>query len=307
MGSELKTQVAEGSLAGRTVVIAGLGMLGGSLGLALRQLPAPPRVLGWARRGETVRDALAAGMIDAGSTDASTILPQADLTVVCLPVRTILDFAGQHAAQWRRGSVVTDVGSTKGELATGITPLLAKHGVHFVGSHPMAGSEQSGLQHANASLYRNACVFITPESGTDRGAAALVESLWRHLGTRITVISPDRHDALVARTSHALHLVAAAAVDAVLRDDQAVLGTAGGFRDVTRIAASSPQMWLEIFQSNRDEVLNALAEFRSELDTIQGFLQQRDWAALEQHLGQTRERRQRWFEQWQKLKGSGPV
>jgi prephenate dehydrogenase len=299
--------LAEESLAGRTVVIAGLGMLGGSLGLALRRLPAPPRVLGWARRAETVREAVAAGMIDAGSTDAATILPQADLTVICLPVRTMVDFAGAHAAQWRRGSAVTDVGSTKRELAAAITPLLASHGVHFVGSHPMAGSEQSGLQHANPDLYRNACVFITPEAGTDRDAARLVEALWRHLGARITVIAPDRHDALVARTSHALHLVAAAAVDAVLRDDQAVLGTAGGFRDVTRIAASSPQMWLEIFQSNRDEVLHALAEFRGELDAAQGLLERRDWAGLEQHLGQTRERRQRWFDQWQKLKGSGPT
>jgi prephenate dehydrogenase len=287
----------------RTVAIAGLGMLGGSLGLALRRLPRPPRVLGWARRPAAVAAALAEGMIDAGSTRPEEVLPLADLTVLCLPVERCREFGLAHAGLWRRGAVVTDVGSTKRRLVAGLTPALARHGVRFVGSHPMAGSEKSGLAHAQADLYHGAVVFVTPGPASDPRALRRVERFWGRLGARPVALAATRHDALVARTSHVLHLYSAAAVLALLRGAADVHGTAGGFRDFTRIAASSPAMWAEIFAANRDEVLKALGRVEAEVARAAALVRAGDWAALERYLERARARRQAWFEAWSRLRG----
>ena len=287
----------------RTVAIVGLGLLGGSLGLALKRLPAPPRVLAWARRADSVRDALALGMIDAGSTAAADILPQADLTILCLPVARCSEFAAAHAALFRHGGVVTDVGSTKCELVEALTPLLAAHGVAFVGSHPMAGSEKSGLAHAQASLYRDATVFITPATAADTAAVSMIHEFWSRFGARTHELSPARHDALTARTSHALHIAAAAAVRAVLKDPDAVLGTAGGFRDFTRIASSSTEMWTEICQANRGEIIRALDEFTAEIATARQALAANDAEAITDFLRSGCALRNQWLADWRRRRG----
>ncbi|OPZ28698.1 MAG: prephenate dehydrogenase [Lentisphaerae bacterium ADurb.BinA184] len=288
-----------------TVVIAGLGLLGGSLGLCLRRAGGV-RVLGWARRPDAIREALALGAVDDGDTDADRLLAAADLTVICIPVQSTVEFAVAHADAWRPGTVVTDVGSLKRPMLESIRPVLRARGVAFVGSHPMAGSEQSGLAHADAELYRNAVVFVTPAA--DDGAAAVgeVESLWRRVGGLPNRMEAAAHDALVARTSHVLHLVAAAAVRVGSRDPQAAYGAAGGFRDVTRIAGASPGMWRQIFAMNRDEVLAALGEFRGELDRLEACLRAGDWAALEERLNQSRQAREHWFRQWQDVRKERP-
>jgi prephenate dehydrogenase len=290
----------------QTVAIVGIGMLGGSLGLALKAMPTPPRVLGWARRAESVREALELGMIDDGSTDAAEVLPRADLTVLCLPVVRCIEFAVKNAELWRAGAAVTDVGSTKRDLVRELTPVLAETGAAFVGSHPMAGSEKSGLAHARAELYRRAVVFVTPEEGTPAAAVRLVTEFWARLGALPHTIPPARHDALVARTSHALHIAAAAAARAVLRDPEAVYGTAGGFRDFTRIASSSTDMWAEICQANRDEILTALNELEAEIAVARRALEAGDDAAVADFLRTGSERRNRWLAEWRRLKGEAP-
>ena len=290
----------------RTVAIVGLGLLGGSLGLALKRWDAPPRVLGWARRAESVAEALERGMIDAGSTDAGEILPQADLTVLCLPVARCVEFGKMHAALFRREAVVTDVGSTKLELVEALTPALAAHGVRFAGSHPMAGSEKSGLAHAQAGLYQRAVVFLTPGCGTDAAAVRALHTFWKRLGARTHEIAPGRHDTLTARTSHALHIVAAATVRAALKDDEAVYGTAGGFRDFTRIASSSIEMWTEICQANRGEILRALDELEAEIAIARRALESNDAEAVAGFLRSGGELRARWLAARRKLDGEAP-
>ncbi len=305
----MKTAENTGAPAGgfpQTVAIVGIGMLGGSLGLALKALPGAPRVLGWARREESVREALDRGMIDDGSTAAADILPQADLTVLCLPVVRSVAFAVENAELWRAGAVVTDVGSTKRDLVRELTPVLAETGAAFVGSHPMAGSEKSGLAHSRAELYRNAVVFVTPGEGTPADAARLVTAFWSRLGSIPHRIAPGAHDALVARTSHALHIVAAAAARAVLRNPEAVYGTAGGFRDFTRIASSSTEMWAEICQANRDEILTALNEIESEIAVARRALEAGDNDAVAGFLRSGCETRNRWLADWRRLKGEAP-
>ncbi|MFA4943531.1 MAG: prephenate dehydrogenase/arogenate dehydrogenase family protein [Lentisphaeria bacterium] len=281
-----------------TVLIAGLGLLGGSLGLALRRLERPPRVLGLARREESLREALAAGAIAAGGTRPEEWLPQADLTVLCLPVLATREFALAHAAEWRKGAVVTDVGSTKQELVAALTAPLAARGVRFVGSHPMAGSEQSGLAAARANLYQHATVFVTPATETDPAAVATVCALWTALDAQVRELTPAAHDRLVAYTSHLLHLAAAATVNLVLRQPHALDGTAGGFRDFTRIAASSPEMWADIFQDNRQPVLAALEALIAELRQEQALLERGTAAELHDHLAAARQRRLAWAEAW---------
>lgn len=287
-----------------TVALAGIGLLGGSLGLALRRLPVPPRILGWARRPEAVREALDLGCIDEGSTDSAAVLPRADLTIICLPVLATAAFAETRDSQWRPGSVVTDVGSTKAELTARLTPRLAARGVHFVGSHPMAGSEQSGMRHARADLYRDATVFVTPDPRTDPDAAGRVESFWKELGARPFRIHPREHDRLTAHTSHALHLLAAAAVHAVLDIPNAVAGTAGGFRDFSRIASSSPDMWTEIFLDNRDCVLDALDHILDELRRGRDAVERHDARAIHEFLDSARARRDAWLDAWQKRRAN---
>ena len=288
-----------------TVAVAGLGMLGGSLGLALRRLPTPPRVLGWARRAETVELALKCGVIDAGATDPAAILPHADLTVLCLPVADCVTFGQRHADLWRPGAVVTDVGSVKGPLAEGLTARLAARNVAVVGSHPMAGSEKSGLDAANAGLYAGATVFVTPTAGQDE-AAGRVEGFWQALGARTERLTPGAHDALVARTSHALHVLAAATVEAVLRHPGAALGTAGGFRDFTRIAASSPEMWTQIFATNRTELLAALDDIGAETARFRELIAAGDWAGVQHYFATARDRREAWDQAWRQRQEERP-
>ncbi|MCF7854113.1 MAG: prephenate dehydrogenase [Candidatus Pacebacteria bacterium] len=283
-----------------TVAIVGLGLLGGSLALALRRLRTPKvHIMGCARREESVADALRQELIDSGSTDPEDVLPHAALTVVCLPVTTIIDFIQKHAKLWGNGSIVTDVGSVKSKIVAAATPILQPHGVSFVGSHPMAGSERTGMAHAKADLYDNAVVFVTPQRDDNLQAVDNVERFWELTGARTRRIDPVRHDALVARTSHLPHVLAAAMVRVVLKDDKALLGTAGAFRDVSRIAASSPEMWRQIFELNQDEVLQAVDEYVAELNDLRTLLAQGQWRNLELYLSTARNERQEWFSMWQ--------
>lgn len=289
-----------------TVAVVGLGLLGGSLGLALKRLPTPPRILGWARRQDAVDDGIARGCIDAGSTRPEDVLPAADLTILCLPVARIIGFACDCAGLWRRGAVVTDVGSTKRQIVAQVTPALQAHGVFFVGSHPMAGSEKSGLAHATADLYRNATVFVTPTATADAEACAAVIALWTAVGGRICCLDPDRHDALVARTSHVLHVLSACTVQTALRDPDAVRGTAGAFRDVSRIAASSPDMWQEILSTNQDELLAALDELGAELAGVRQAVAAGDWPAVGRYLAQAKALRDAWQTTWSRPREETP-
>lgn len=281
-----------------SVAIVGLGLLGASLGLSLRRHCPSVRILACARREESLRDAKGFNMIDEGSTNPADILPRADVTVLCIPIEPTIAFACEHAALWRPGCVVTDVGSVKCRIVDGIRGPLRERGVHFVGSHPMAGTENSGLGNAKRDLYDGAVVFITERDGDSRGAVQLVCRFWESIGMLPHRISPEPHDMLVARTSHVLHLLSYAAAKAYLVEEKAALATGGGFRDFTRIAASSPDMWVEIFQSNRDNVLAALDEFSKEMDDLRAMLTGAKWQELWDYLDDARHSRREWYAEW---------
>lgn len=281
-----------------TVAVAGLGLLGGSLALALKKRSPAVRVLGLARRRESIDQALSASAIDSGSVDANIILPEADLTVVCMPVNSTIEFCREHASLWRSGSLVTDVGSTKGEIMDSLSPALKSYGIDFIGSHPMAGSEKNGFAAAFPDLYRDAAVLLTVAD--NRQTASHEENLrkltdfWRGVEAIPTVIETKAHDALVARTSHFLHLVAPALLSFVLNTSQSAQAAAGSFRDMTRIAASSPEMWLDIFQHNKTNVLSAANEFQDELNKLVNMLQNENWKELNDYLFQARQKRVDW-------------
>jgi prephenate dehydrogenase len=290
---------------GCTVAIAGLGLLGASLASRLQRLAAKPLVIGYARRAQTVEDAISRGIVDRGSTDPAEILPHADITVLCMPVTAIIDFVRQHSSLWRSGAVVTDVGSIKARIVEQAGPCLRTRGVCFVGSHPMAGSERTGLEHADENLYQGATVFLTPVADTATSALQAVEQLWKLAGANTHLIAADKHDALVARTSHLLHLLAAVAVQVGLEKDSAVLATAGGFRDFTRIASSSPSMWRQILELNCDEILNAETEFRQQTDMLRQLMKEGRWPEVEQYLAEAGRKRDNWLCEWNGLREAG--
>ncbi len=288
----------------RTVAIIGLGLLGGSLASTLRWRSPQTRVIAYARRQETLDTALAGGMIHGGSTDPCDVLPEADLTVICIPLQATVDFARQYTDLWKNGSIVTDVGSVKSSVVKGVREHLEENGIYFVGSHPMAGSEQGGIEHSDRNLYKGAVVFITPFLNDPPEIVAKLKIFWQHAGAEVHEMAPDAHDFLVARTSHALHLVSSAAVKCYLQSENSHLATGGAFRDFTRIAGSSPHMWCEIVEHNRENVLQALTELTAELDGLKRLISQNNWNGLFDYLAGSRELREIWVKKWQERQNS---
>lgn len=281
-----------------TLGIVGLGLLGGSFALRMRECFPHLHILGLARRRESVREARQAGIIDDGSTEPGAVLPEADLTVICTPVSTIINLARHNAELWQSSAVVTDVGSVKGNIVETLTPMLNEYGVHFVGSHPMAGSEKFGLAHADAQLYNGATVLVTPSAETDSQALKLVSAMWKAVGAAPVEMPAAVHDRALARTSHLIHLLAAAAVEISLETDGAVHATGGGFRDFSRIAASSPEMWRQIFEMNREPLLEALQAYQDKLRTLEHWVQAGDWDKIEDYFTRTGKMRTDWFRAW---------
>lgn len=283
----------------RTVCIIGLGLLGASLALALRGKAG--RVSGWGRRPETRRYALDIGAIGETAERPEKLLAEADLTVLCLPIPVIIEFMRDHAGDFKPGSCVTDIGSVKRTIVEAGERYLAPHGVRFVGSHPMAGTEKSGAKAAFATLYDHAEVFVTPTPATDARALQLVCAMWEAIGTKINRLAPLPHDELVAHTSHISHLLALGLTLSVLGDSDPKLlelrfsGCATGFRDTSRIASSSPVMWREIIEANRGPVLGAIEEFEGRFKLIKTLIEEGRFDEFEQLFGIGKTLRDKWI------------
>ncbi|MFT5126749.1 MAG: prephenate dehydrogenase [Rhodothermales bacterium] len=278
--------------------IVGLGLLGGSLAKRMRAIHARS-VFGIARRAEVLQKACDDGLIEAGSDDPSEILPVVDLTFICLPLTATIDFVEANLDNFRSGSIVTDVGSVKGSIVSGVREMLLERGVYFIGSHPMAGSEKSGIEFSQADLYQDKIVFLTPTAEDNPDAIHLLREIWRELGAQPIELDSDRHDAAVAFSSHVPHLLAGAAVQAVLGEgdpEAQAIACAGGFRDFSRIAASNPSMWSEICAHNRDSVLASLDSFEARLAAIRSCVETSDWDALQAELSRAADLRAAWNE-----------
>jgi cyclohexadieny/prephenate dehydrogenase len=261
------------------------GLLGASLGAAAKAAGLVGRVQVWARRAETIRELECCNWCDEASMDMAQVVKDADLIWVCAPVNVVARLVGQLAAWVKPTAVVTDVGSTKGRLVQQCESALGGAAA-FVGSHPMAGSQKSGLSHADAQLYADRPCFVTPTDCSDPAAVETIRHFWEAMGMRVYEVAPDEHDRIVASISHAPHLVAAS-LAATLAEAGAgqwthFVGT--GLRDTTRIAAGSVEMWMDILLHNREQIVPVLAKVIDGLEHLKTHLEHGQFNAVEQVL-----------------------
>ena len=274
----------------QSVAIIGLGLMGGSLGLALKRYCPHISVIGYARRAETRTLAMEMGACDAVTDSVALAVCEADVVVLCTPILEIANLVETVRDALRPGAIVTDVGSTKAMLTQQVGALLADRDACFIGSHPMAGSERTGMEAAQEKLYVDAVVIVTPPAdGAYLKQSEIVQELWRAIGARVLVIDAGQHDAIVASTSHVPHLLAALLVLAAGRAaDKPGAYCGPGFRDATRIAAGSEWVWHDIVKSNTASIAASLQDVRADIDMMLDALDRQDFDAIRNLLGEAR-------------------
>ena len=281
------------------LVIVGVGLIGGSFALALKEAGAVGRAVGVGRGSRNIRRALDLKIIDAaGALDKATFA-DADLALLAVPVGQMQRVMRAIAPLLGGRTVVTDAGSTK-EDVVGLARRELKGALsRFIPGHPIAGTEKSGAESAFAALYRGRRVVLTPLAGTEPRALALVRSAWERCGASVSELEPKEHDAVLAAVSHLPHVLAYALVDQVARHKNAkqlFSFAAGGFRDFTRIAGSHPEMWRDICLANRKALLVELRRYGGELERVKRMLARGDGRALEALFSGARGARERWLE-----------
>ncbi len=281
------------------VTIIGLGLLGASLGMALRGKQY--RRIGWTRRDSVRAWAVENDVLDECCDSLEETLAKADLVFFALPLPQIEEYLTTCVEFFRPGAIVSDLGSCKSAVMRAALPLKER-GVFFVGSHPMAGTEKSGPEAAFPSLYQNADVFLCPYEDSPEEVIGRVEEFWHTVGTHTSRIFADRHDDLVAHTSHVPHILASALALSVLDapDEETKLeryrGCATGFRDSSRIASSSPRMWREIIECNREFVLTAMRDFDRRYEEFRRLVEAGDFDGFERLFDEGRHQRDGWIE-----------
>jgi prephenate dehydrogenase len=268
-----------------TLTIVGVGLLGGSIGLAAKERKLATRIVGVGRSRERLEPARQRGIIDEIGLDLAAAAAQSDLMVFCTPVDEIAGQIQTAAGSCPASCLLTDVGSTKRQIVEDIE-RRCENLACFVGSHPLAGSEKQGWQFADAKLFLGRTVVVTPTAKTPPTAVEYIKQFWRALGATVFEMDPAEHDRVLARTSHLPHLAASAlAASLQLQPDQLRLA-ANGLRDTTRIAAGDPDLWAAILLENRQEILQALSSFRHTLDAWQPALENADRGAIKSLLEQ---------------------
>jgi prephenate dehydrogenase len=278
------------------VAVIGLGLMGGSIGLAAKARGLTWEIVGYTRTAETGRKALRRGAIDRLAATPAEAVSGADLAIFCAPVGSIASLVKDSLPGLARGAVVTDVASTREKVDGEIPKLLKGTGAVFVGSHPVAGSEQQGIDAARADLYDGARVLLTTPARPGAAAVERVKEFWGALGARCRVIDSALHDRALARTSHLPHMVASLLAASVGRPGgRADLGEfcGRGFADTSRVAEGSPEVWLDIVRTNRSNLRNELRAFRGELDRLIAALERGDDAAILRLLERGRAARRR--------------
>lgn len=275
----------------KQVTIVGTGLLGGSIGLGLRAAGYRGRVVGVGRRKSTLEAARQRGCIDEGVTDLPHAAAEAGLIILATPLQNFPELLEQIAASGT-SAVVTDVGSTKVQVCRDARRLLGEK-QRFIGSHPMAGGEKQGPQHAQAQLLRGAPCIVTPEDGADGEALALIEQFWSALGMHVMRMAPQEHDHLAARISHLPHAVAVLLV-AVAEKSGGLSIASTGFADTTRVASGDAAVWLDIFITNRQPIVAAIDEFAHELAHFRKMLAESDDAGLLDRLTRSKQVRDQW-------------
>jgi len=267
------------------VALIGIGLIGSSLAHAIRRGGLARHIAGFAKSEATRATARDLGIVDSVHETAAAAVEGADLVVLCVPLGAYASIAAAIRDVLKPGSILTDVGSVKGAVVRDVGPHVPE-GVHFIPGHPIAGTEQSGPQSGFAELFENRWCILTPPPGSDPAAVERLEALWHAIGSHVDRMSPDHHDLALAITSHLPHLIAynivATAADLEeITDSEVIKYSAGGFRDFTRIAASDPIMWRDVFLNNKEAVLEMLGRFSEDLSALQRAIR---WSDGEQLL-----------------------
>jgi prephenate dehydrogenase len=279
----------------KTLAVIGVGLIGGSLALALKRAGAVASVVGFDRDHAALERAAALGVIDTTAGSASEAAKGADLVVVAVPVRAIGQVLHDVSLAMEAGAVVTDVGSTKGDVVRTAREELRERFPRFVPGHPIAGREASGVDAALPDLFRNARIVLTPTAETAPDAVDMVRGVWETAGGRVCLAKAEDHDRIFAAVSHLPHLLSFALVSEIAaRSDSAELlaFAAGGFRDFTRIAASSPEMWRDISLQNRVALLAELDRYAARLAVFRELVDKGDGPGLERLMAEARATRQ---------------
>ncbi len=266
------------------VALIGIGLIGSSLAHAMRRKKLTDEISGYARSEATRAKARELGLVDKVFATAREAVEGADLVILCSPVGTYAALAAEIAPALKRGAILTDVGSVKGAVVRDV----AKHvppGVHFIPGHPIAGTEQSGPESGFAELFINRWCILTPLPGADPQAVEKLAEFWRACGSNVETMTPEHHDLVLAITSHLPHLIAYNIVSTAadleeVTSSEVIKYSAGGFRDFTRIAASDPTMWRDVFLNNKDAVLEMLGRFSEDLSALQRAIRWGDGDAL---------------------------
>jgi prephenate dehydrogenase len=261
------------------VAVIGVGLIGGSLALAGKEKGLVGEAIGFGRRRENLERAKRLGAIDRIETDLKKSVEGADLVVLATPVGTFESLLKEISSSLTKGSLVSDVGSVKGRLVERMERLTPK-GSHFIGAHPIAGKEKSGVEASSSRLFVGARCILTPTTRTDRSGLKKISELWEGVGATVVEMDPLLHDRLLAAVSHLPHVLAYALMEALTQPPLAVEGllgfSSGGLRDFTRIAASSPEMWRDIALLNDKEILSAIDAYRTTLDRIREMIAEGD-------------------------------
>lgn len=275
------------------ITLIGVGLLGGSIGLAARERGVAGRVTGLVRRAESVEECIAAGAVDDATLGLAEAVADAGLVILCTPVGGMSDLAAKIQPHLTADAIITDVGSVKGPVVEAVESVLPR----FIGSHPLCGSEKAGVAHARVDLLEGAVCAVTPSDASPADAVEAVTAFWSALGSRVVNLSAADHDAICARTSHLPHVLASALVNAVLAKPRAgennFLGT--GFRDTTRLASGSPEMWRDIALDNAEAIAAALDELQAEVSDLKEALDARDSTALERFFAEGKTHRDNWI------------
>jgi prephenate dehydrogenase len=283
----------------RKLAVFGVGLIGGSFACALKQAGAVEAICGIGRSRSNLERALELGVIDEIASNAQSAMAGADFALVAVPVAQTHRVLTQLAPYLSPDCVVSDAGSTKQDVATVAQQTLGAKLGQFVPAHPIAGAELSGVEAASPILFRGRLVVLTPLDGTRSDASALVEAAWQTCGARVMRMTPRRHDQVFAAVSHLPHALAFALVEMIAKrpDAQELFSFAGaGFRDFTRIAGSSPEMWRDICLANREALLGELSAYQVALATLTEYIRSGDAASIEALFRDARTARDHWID-----------
>lgn len=274
------------------VALIGLGLIASSMAWGIKRGGLAAVVTGYARSAETRETARKIGLCDQVFDSAAEAVKDADLVVLCVPVGVMGQVAAEIAPHLKDGATVSDVGSVKRQVIADVAPHLPDT-VHFVPAHPLAGTEHSGPTSGFAELFDNRWSLIVPPAEADRGAVDKVIAFWKGLGSNVEEMDPDHHDLVLAVTSHTPHLIAYTMVGVAddlrrVSESEVIKYSASGFRDFTRIAASDPTMWRDVFLNNKDATLEILGRFTEELFALQRAIRRGDGDHLHDYFTRTR-------------------